>query len=95
MPAGLVVEPSRLTSAGTRIHLLGQALAMAGRDVARGLDEVDATLPGTSAGPAAVELAAISAGVLRSMLIAIDALAVGLDAAAARYIDVDVLRGRP
>ncbi len=95
MPAALAVEPSRLVSAGDRLHPLGGSLALAGRDISRALDEVDAHLPGGSAGGAALDLASVSGDAVRWVVGAIDALAVGLAAAAARYVDVDVLSGRP
>lgn len=95
MPAGLAVEPSRLTSAGSRVQAQGQALALAGRDAVRGLDEVDGTLPGWAAAGAALELAAAAGEAVRCLVAALDALAAGLEAAAARYVDVDVLTGQP
>lgn len=95
MPAGLAVEPSRLISAGSHVHSQGQALALAGRDAVRGLDEVDATIPAWTAAGAALELAAAAGEAVRCLVVGLDALAAGLDAAAARYVDVDVLSGRP
>jgi hypothetical protein len=95
MPAALQVDPSRLVGAGARLRPLSTSVALAGGDIRRALDEVDAALAGDSAGQAAEDLSLISARVLRTLVTAVDALAAGLDAAAARYLDADVLRGAP
>ena len=95
MPAGLAVEPSRLTLAGAQVRVLGNALALAGRDVARSLDDAQAELAGQSAGDATGELAAAGAGAVHGLVVAVDRLADGLAAAAARYLAADVLSGTP
>lgn len=95
MPAGLAVEPGRVTAAGARVQAVAPALALAGRDVTRTLDGVGGELAGSSAGAAAMELAAASGEATRCLVTGVDTLARALAAAAARYLDVDLLSGRP
>lgn len=89
MREGFRVAPSRLAVAGARVRWSGRELAVAGREAARSVDEVAAEVPGSLTSAAAAGLADGVLSTVRSLGLAVEALAVTLDTAASRYAGAD------